>query len=664
MVSTPAPVPVTNNGDMFSHNLTRYQTVMTKKSYFSLIKELLGTSVISFDLETQSDAKGKKGNMEDWHPHSRIVSASFTTPSDTWFVPLSHPEGLWSDKWKTVYRNLVKAMLQSQAKLVAHNAKYEVRWTYTMTGYALEDRIWWDTMMSAYLLDENESASLKEVAVRDLGVERWDDVDLRDSESVPLSSLGLYNARDTDYTLRLVPIHKQRLLDEARLARLFHFEGMPIIRTLAKIERTGLPLDVEKVKTMQVESKRIVKEKGDELLKYAVDELKMELEDYATVSFGTTNKFFTSFMEKTGFPVISLTDTGNPSWTADNLETLVDMGFPIAQDIMDVRKHSSRQSKFFTPWLRSVSEEGRLHPSFNPMLVDDKWDKAKGTKTGRLSSSGQLNAQQIARDLKHCFGGEDDWLMVELDYSQIELRIAAWIAQVQPVLEAYERGDDLHTLMAAAITGKDPSDIVKDERQSGKAGNFGFLYDMGETTYIEYARTNYKVVVSLEEARKTRHAFFDVQWQGLAKWHDRQRKLVRRDGFVRNPLGRKRRLPEAHSGAGYLIGQAERRAINSPIQSFAADLMCLALIRISREMDPSRVRLVGTVHDSLLAQVRNDSELWDNVERMARLMLDPGTHKMFGVRVDVPLVVDANVGYHWNDPDGEARTFGSNDSLN
>jgi len=640
--------------------------VTTKTSYYSLVEMLLEAKVITWDLETQSNAKGSKGNMEDWHPHSRLVSASFTTDEGTAVVPLSHPEGPWTGKtdpwdadakWRLVYHNLCKAMIKSEAKLVAHNAKYEVRWSNTLAGYALETQVWWDTMMSAYLLDENESASLKAVAVRDLGVDEWADVDLRDAEAVPWDALALYNARDTDYTHRLVPVHRKQFQVETRLARLFYFHSMPLIRTLAGIERTGLPLDTKRVKEMQVESKDIVKTYGDKLLAIATGELGMDLDEYPTVSFGTTNKFFTAFMEEANVPVISVSEkTGNPSWSADNLETAADMGHPLATDILLVRKHSNRQSKFFTPWLREVSEGGRLHPSFNPMLVDDKYEKPKGTKTGRLSSSGQLNAQQIARDLKVCFGGEEGWLFAELDYSQIELRIAAWLANVTRVLDAYEREEDLHVLMAMLITGKDAEHINKDERQKGKAGNFGFLFEMGESTYLEYVRTNYKIVIDLAEARNTRRAFFNDQWPGLEQWHERQKVIARKFGFVRNPIGRKRRLPEIYSGNYGLRGRAERRAINSPIQSFAADLMCLALSEIHQTADPERVRLVGTVHDSLLAQVREDT--WEqDVEHMARTMLNPGVRRKFGVKIGVPLAVEAHIGYHWNSPEGQVRVY-------
>ena len=597
--------------------------------------------------------------MEYWHPHSRIVSGSFTTLGGlTFVIPLSHPQGPFARNslWRTAIYKIAHHLHDSGTKLIAHNAKYEVSWVYAMTGIPLESLTWWDTMMSSYVLDENEMNGLKEVAHRELGVEKWDEVNLKDAEKVPWDNLALYNARDTDYCMRLQPLHKQRLLDEPRLARLFYFHSMPLIRTLARIERRGLPLDQGVVDRMTKESEAILEDKETKLLEICTEKWGLELDEYPTISFaGSTSKFFSAFMEASELPVVKYTPTGNPSWDQYALEEVGRQGFDIAQEILEVRKHNNRMSKFFVPWSTKTAPDGRIHATFNPMRTDDKWQDAKGTVTGRISSSNP-NAQQIARDLKVCFGGEDDWLFVELDYSQIELRVLAWVARIDNVLAAYDRGEDLHKIMASNITGKPIDQVTPEDRQGGKAGNFGFAYEMGEATYVEYARKTYGVNVTLDEAKTVRHAFFNKTWVGLSRWHEQQKNLARRHGFVRNPLGRKRRLPEIYSGQGYEVGRAERRAINSPIQSMAADLMCLALIEIDRNTDPSEVRLVGTVHDSLLAQMKPDS-LDKNLSRVAGIMLDPGTRKKFGVNVRVPLEVEAKIGYHWNDPEAETRVF-------
>ena len=626
----------------------------TKKSYYSLIEAILEAPVIAIDYETMSNSAGKYKNMEYWHEHSRLVSGSFTTPEATFVVPLSHPEGPWSNNWRKLITNVCKAMHQNERlKWVAHNAKYEATWMFWMTGYTLEDKMWWDTMMSSYTLDENETHNLKDVAVRELGVEPWADVDLRNSEKVPWDSLALYNARDTDYCYRVRDVHKERLENEPRLARLFHFLSMPIIRTLTRIERTGMALDQTKVSERKVRAEQVVEDGTDDLMHLA-RELGLDLDEYPTVSFGTTNKFFKAFMEASGLPVVSYTDTGNPSWDQFNLEHLVREGHEVASKVLEVRRASSKISKFFVPWTNNLASDGRIHATFNPMRVDDKWSATKGTKTGRLSSS-NVNMQQVARDEKECFGGESGWLEVELDYSQIELRILAWLSNSKQPLKAYRNNEDLHTLMAARVLSVSPSEVDGEGRQKGKAGNFGFSYGMGEATYIDYAYKNYNVRVDMEEARKTRKEFFNF-WDGLDRYHHRQGVLAFKYGYVRNPIGRKRRLPEVYSSQNHLVGQAERRAINSPTQSFASDLMCLALIEIDRTLDPKLFRLVGTVHDSLLAQVRPEAA--DTlVPRAAAIMLDPGVKKKFGVSVEVPLAVDAKIAYHWNSADARTMTF-------
>lgn len=636
----------------------------TKKSYFSLIEALLAANVVCIDFETQSDSTGKQGNMEYWHPHSRTTAGSFTVEDwGTWVVPLSHPQGPWAkdEKWRRLLTNLMRAMQKSQAKWIAHNAKYEVSWAYAMTGIPLESTMWWDTMMSSYILDENETHGLKAVAQRELGVDSWDEVNLKDSEKESWDKLALYNARDTDYCYRLVEVHKQRLLAEPRLARLYHFLGMPITRTLAQIERTGLPLDQAKVAVRKKNSEEIVESVSAKLLAHATEQMGLDLDDYPTISFGGASKFFKAFMEESGMPVISMTPKGAPSWTEDNLEEsgkqfdLMEIeGENLASDIMLVRKNANKLSKFFVPWTKKLAPDGRLHPTYNPMRTEDKWQSAKGTKTGRLSSSNP-NAQQIARDEKECFGGEEGWLVAELDYSQIELRILAWLSGSMQVLESYRNGEDLHSNMAARILDTTVANLQPGDRQKGKAGNFGFSYGMWEEKYVSYAYNDYGVRVTLEEARTTRREFF-TYWDGLENYHDRQGKLAKKNGFVRNPLGRKRRLPEIHDPQQYIVRQAQRRAINAPTQSFASDLMCLSLIEIARVMPSDEFRLIGTVHDSLLAQVRPEC-VDTHIPRAAAIMLDPGTERRFGVKVGVPLAVDSKVGYHWNDPDSTVRVF-------
>lgn len=641
--------------------MTQYQTVTTKSSLSHLIEAALESSICSMDFETQNDETGAKSNLEDWHPSSRIVSASFTFTNDvhkgvkdTYVVPCSHPSGPWSDgRWRHILFDIGRALAHGEGtKLIAHNAKYDIRWLHSMTGVMLEQYIWWDTCMAEYLLDENQSIGLKPTAERRLGVERWDNVNLRDAESVAWDALALYNALDTIYPVDLVHSQMEEFKEEQRLARLFYFIGMPIIRTLTRIERNGLPLDTDKVAELKAESEEIIEAETDYLLAIAYGEYGMFDEDYPSVSFSPTSHFFRDFMERSELPVIATTDTGNPSWAANVLEELERQDYKLARHILDLRKHNDRLSKFFTPWLKKLAPDGRLHPTYNPMITPSDYGDPKGTVTGRLSGSNP-NPQQIDRDLKICFG--DEWPLVELDYSQIELRVAAWVSGDPAMLRAYRNGEDLHVAMAADITGKNPEDVTKEDRQGGKAGNFGFLYEMSEVTYQQYAKDVYGVHVTFDESREVRRTFFN-RYKGLAKWHELVKNVAFKYGFVRNPIGRKRRVPHIFSSSDYYRGRAERQAINSIIQSMASDLMCLALIEIDRQLPSDEVRLVGTVHDSLLAEFRPDN-LDENLQRVADIMLDPGVKRKFGVSVDVPLAIEATIGYHWNDPDATTRVY-------
>jgi DNA polymerase I-like protein with 3'-5' exonuclease and polymerase domains len=244
----------------------------------------------------------------------------------------------------------------------------------------------------------------------------------------------------------------------------------------------------------------------------------------------------------------------------------------------------------------------------------------------------------------------DGYLFAELDYSQIEMRIAAFISRCMPMIEAFRRGDDLHKLLAARITSKKEIDVTPAERQAGKSANFGLLYGMGAYGFREYAETVYGVSFTMEEATAVRRAFFDT-WDGIAAWHNRVAVAVQRDEFVVNPLGRVRRLPGANSADESVAGAAVRAAINAPVQGMASQLMQMAAASIEGRLPGyspvERARSVATVHDSLLIEVPiND---WRSVTLACReRMLSIGDALAgLGCVLDVPLEASAKVGTRW-----------------
>lgn len=610
------------------------RSVLDAQGLDKLLRHLESSTYICVDLETTG--------LDDNERDARVVSASFSTDdTEGWVIPLSHPSGIWGNNWQYVLSCLARAC--EGKRVVAHNANFDLRWIYTHTKVDLAPYLYWDTLVSSYILNENESKSLKYRCQTELGIENWADVDVTRAEQADWFELAKYNARDTAYTLRLMAHHVRELKRFPSLLYLFRDLAMPAARSLIYVERNGLLPDLITIKERKAEAEELISTM-EQKFRGLAEEAGLDPDEF---NMNANAKFFQEFMKAMKFPVVEYSrKTKRPSWRRAVLEHLGREGIDLAHDILSYREATKAIGTFFDPWVQAIAEDGRVHPRFNHT----------NTVTGRLSSSSP-NAQQIPRTLTDCWVAEDGHLFVALDYSQMELRCAAMIANDTDMIEAYRNGVDLHTLMASEITGKDIEDITPEERQGGKAGNFGFLFGMMPAKYVTYAKETYGVDVTIEEATKIREAFLN-KWPGIALYHNRQREKVMREGFVENPFGRVRRLPEVWSDNEYKAGEAERKAINSPVQSFASDLMMLALTEMVKSLRPEEGRVVGTVHDSVLVEVA-EKNFDQTLDKLFRILLTPQVER-FGVRLTVPLAVEAKINTSWGGPNSRyiERTSG------
>jgi len=215
-------------------------------------------------------------------------------------------------------------------------------------------------------------------------------------------------------------------------------------------------------------------------------------------------------------------------------------------------------------------------------------------------------------------------------------------------------GFDAHLNTAMEITGKRAKDITPEERSDGKHANFGFLYSMGPAKFVEYCWEHFEKEITLEEAQLF-YDKFHASYPALRRWHDRQRRLVHRYQRVHSPIGRVRHLPTVQSSDRGVRAEAERQAINSPVQSLASDLMLLSLVRLSSGLPSNGARIVGTVHDSILFEVKEGFED-ELVPYIHDTMVDTeAPRKKFGLELTVPIEVDVKVGKHWGE--GEKWKF-------
>lgn len=641
-------------GREHTHAKPKIFKVRTKEGLQQVIERLKAATVVSYDLETVG--------FEEWKPESAMVTISMTiwnpdmSRAETYVVPLYHPESPFRRKWRRVVQLLGKYLSRVKVR-VAHNGKFDDRW---LRHFGVDVHCTFDTMLAAHLLDENREKGLKELARMLLGAPAWD-ISTKDLLTVELDVILQYNGYDTHWTYELYKVFKQQLLDQPRLARIFTKLMMPASQVLTDAEMRGIWVDEERLATN-------TKIAYDEL--YAVEEKLLEyvpedIPDFigknkrtgGQVNFNASNFARWWLFEYLELPVLKRGKAkedgrpGDPSMAEDVLLEL--KGEHPAVDLMLERSWWQKAtSAFFDPYNELIDKDSRIHTTF----------KLHGTVTGRLSSGKEdedkitakvqrrgVNLQQVPRDqmVRGLFGAPPGWQFVEADFSQIELRVVAFLSRDSSMLGIYQRGEDIHTATASWVLGIPLSQVNKDARKKAKAVNFGFVYGMGAPKFVHTAFTKYDLRFSVGEAAEIRRQFF-TNFAGLPKWHAKQRSLANKYKRVQSPLGRVRNLPDIDSADKGVKAEAERQAINSPVQSFASDLTQLSMVLIQKEFERQGIQgfIIGTVHDSLLFEIKEEW-LPKALPIIKQTMETLPLRKKFGIDVDVPIVADISVGKHW-----------------
>lgn len=606
---------------------TRFKIIKTKAHLKWLKKQLMAAPVIAYDIETNYHKKVQE--YREWHPDGQIVSISFTWKEGTAAVlPLHHPESPWVDPM-AVLRVLKPCLERSDCKYVAHNGQFDCRWLAAKAKIFVPQTF--DTMLAAHMLDENRLKGLEALAEILLGVDAYKiNVGDHGAHNFRLRDLCKYNAQDTDYTFRLYWIFKAQLEAEPRIKRVFTKLMMPASNAMVPIQVGGIWIDPKRYRKRLAATKR-KRDLVEAELRQSCGDINLRSPDQvARWLFGPKRE------GGLGLPVIERSKKTKKPSTAERVILRLARRSPELRKLLEYRKWENKYIRtYFKQW-GNVDEHSRFHPEY----------KLFGTVTGRLSG----DFQQVPRDpfMRSIVGAPPGWLFVEADYSQIELRLIAWVANVGRLLRGFALGEDAHLNMAVDITGKRPEDITVEERKHGKSTNFGFGFGMGAGKYKEYVFENYELIVNDAEAQ---HAYdtFHRAYPSIRKWHDRQRRLVHRYERVHSPIGRVRHLPTVRSSERGVRLEAERQAINSPIQSLASDLMLLSLVQLHHGLPSSQARIVGTVHDSILFEVREEA-VDTVVPYIKKTMEDMSVpRRKFGLDLTVPIEVEIKVGKHWGD---------------
>lgn len=636
--------------------------VLDKPALRSLKRALENAEVVSYDIESASDHPG----FLEKDPSSKIVSIAFTIVSkdnkiSVWALPLFHPGSPWRNVWERILEFIRDAFCKVR-KSIAHNGKFDNRW---LRQWNVDRYLTFDTMLAAHLLNENRRKSLKELAHMELGVPNWA-IETKELLKTPIMEVLEYNALDTWYTYWLYRHFRKQLLEQPRLLRIFQRFYMPAANEFTGIERRGVWTDRERLLTRYEEAKVKLAEIDAQIAAYVPDDHPFRvyykdgrLKDEG-VNFNPSNFLRWLLFEHLELPVFRRGkekddgSPGDPSVAEGVMMELVEH-HPIAQLLLDRVEWNKYCSSFFAAYVELIDQEDRIHTTF----------KLHGTTTGRLSSGKEndgekisakkqvrgVNLQQVPRNkfIRGLFGAAPGSYFVEFDYSQVELRVAAELAKEPTMIHLYQTGQDIHMTMAMQMTGKPAHLVTKEERKKAKSVNFGFLYGMQWRKYIQTAWENYGLRVTEEEAQAFRKAFFQ-QFPELLVWHRRQRALVAKYGRVESPIGRVRHLPDIYSPDREVKAEAERQAINSPVQSFASDMILMALVILHkrfREMG-LKARSIGTVHDALNLEIPAD-EMTTVLPMVKEVMENLPMEEWFDVHLQVPIIADCKVGHHWGD---------------
>lgn len=656
----------------------KFNLIDTKEKLLKLRSILYEADLISYDIET--------AGLDEWDASGGIVSLAGTVEVRgklfCFALPLDHPQSVFRNSWKKALR-ILKPAFERIPKQVAHNGKFDAKW---LRHYGVRAMVTFDTMLAAHLLDENRMKGLKPLARVLLGVAPWG-IDTKDLRNTQLYDVLIYNTFDTYYTYQLYKIFRQQLIDQPRLLRIFTKLTIPANDILIDVERRGVWIDREKLATAY----KIAFDMRDEIdakLRAWVPNPEDTESDfhspvpwpkmgkkgkYAEVNFNASNFLRWWLFDHLQLPVIARGkkkddgSPGDPSVAEDVMIELRDHhSHPVVDLLMERSKWQKYCSTYVSRYREIVDDNSRIHTTF----------KLAGTVTGRLSSGKEdeekitatrdrgrgVNLQQVPRDpfIRGLFGAAPGWSFVEADLAQIEFRLAAFISRDPTALRLIQMGVDVHMAMAMRMTGKPEHAVTKEERKAAKPVNFGYLYGMWWTKFMQTAKVNYGIEFTPEEAQASRAAFFDM-YPGFLAWHARQRRLVHQFARVQSPLGRVRNLPDIRSADKKVVQEAERQAINSPVQSLASDMNVLAMILIKQQFDHLGLEgyTLGLVHDAINFEIRND-HLHDCLPIIKDTMEHLPLAQKFGVNLDIPIGVDIKVGSHW----GHAREVESDHIYN
>ena len=598
----------------------KYETVLSNKALKVWAEKLNKCSAFAIDTETSSldtmtaDLIGISLSCED---------------GEGCYIPIHHSyEGMPQQlSLSAIVKTLGDAISKNQTKLVGQNLKFDLP-ILNRHGIKVTEFLG-DTMLMSYVLNSTGTRhGLDRMAVHYLQYQPMKYEEVAGSASkqinfaqVEIPAATFYAAEDADITFRLFNLLDKKLQKEPKLINLLKTLEYPMLKSLLRVETNGA-----KINTSMLEE--YSKELGLKIDKLSKTAFKMAGEEF---NMDSPKQLVEILYNKLELPVLKKTPKGQPSTNEDTLQRLAEE-YELPKVIIQYRGLAKLKSTY-TDSLVNIQhpDTKRIHTSYQQAV----------TSTGRLSST-EPNLQNIpiktaeGRKIREAFVAEKGNVLISADYSQIELRIMAHLSGDKNLTHAFNNNIDVHSATASEIFDVPLEEVTTDHRRSAKAINFGLIYGMsafGLTRQLGIAR---------HEAQAYLDTYFE-RYTGVREYMDSTKELAKKNLYVETILGRKLHVTEINASNGLRRQAAERAAINAPLQGSAADIIKKAMIDVDEWIgdDNPNIKMIMQVHDELIFEVKKDfaeEALTHVISLMER-----------AVKLDIPLIVDANQGSNWNE---------------
>ena len=605
---------------------SKYISITNMKALELLMKDIYDLGYFVFDLETDSL------NVID---ANLIGVAICLSVKRSYYIPLAHKDedGKIIEEqidFKEALKQLNNILSNSSLIKIGHNIKYDIA---VLKRYKIDVVSFEDTMLMSYINDAgNHRHGMDELAKVHFNRDtiKFKDVVGTGKSQITFDYVEIekaieYAAEDAEITFKLYLLLKKKLSEEKNISA-YNYLEKPLVASILEMEINGIKINTEYLQSLSSEFEKKINSLEKTIFKLCGVEF----------NIGSPKQLGDVLFNKLNLTPPKKTKTGEFSTGIEVLEDLAFEGNKVAEDLITWRQLSKLKNTYTEALQTHINKTTqRIHTSY----------AMASTNTGRLSSS-DPNLQNIpirsteGRLIRKAFIAEKGYKILSADYSQVELRVLAHIAKIEPLIAAFKNGEDIHALTASEIFSTDIKKITPDLRRRAKAVNFGIIYGISAFGLAK------QLSITNHEANNFIKKYFD-KFPGIKKYMEDTKALCREQGYVETLCGRKCFFPKIKDKNFAYRSFQERAAINAPIQGTAADIIKRAMIKIYEKniSNNNDCKMLLQVHDELIFEVK-ESKL-EKYQALIRQEMENALHPL--ISLEVPLLVESSFGDNWDE---------------